>query len=178
MHIQSSNLFIGLPIVASDFEDVDKGYAATLDRIFDTGDSFVQVGWFEQNEEKNKRRPNSKGKGGNLKNVDIAIKNEFGSGNTPARPFVRSSHDDNLERTSKLIEREYGKIVDGDSDAKTSLGKIGLFVQSYTQRKITTLREPPNAPLTIELKKSSNPLIDTAQMRNSISTKVTIKRRD
>lgn len=169
--------------MASDFEDIDKGYGATLDRIFEAGDSFVQIGWFENNESKNKRNESDKGSSDKPKNIDIAIWNEFGTERNgkehiPARPFIRSSHDENLERTTKLIEREYGRILDGQSDAKTSLGKIGLFVESYTKRKITTLKEPPNTEQTIKSKKSSNPLIDTAQMRNSISSKVIIKRRD
>jgi hypothetical protein len=166
--------------MAADFQDIDKGYSGVLDRIFEANNSFVEIGWFENEESKNKRN-DPEGKPVIPKNVDIAIWNEFGTTRNgeqhiPERSFVRSSHDENLKRTSKLIEREYGRIVDGQSTAKRSLGLIGLFVESYTKRKIVTLRDPPNAPQTIRKKKSDNPLVDTKQMGNSIVSKVTIKR--
>lgn len=172
--------------VASEFKDVDKGYSGVLDRIFEADNSFVEIGWFEGEESKNQRRDTEEGSPNNPKNVDLAIFNEFGTRRNgkehiPARPFMRTSHDENIEKTNALIKREYGRIIDGTADAKTSLGKIGLFVQAYTQRKITTLRTPKNADSTV-IKKTvagkvgDNPLIDTAQMRNSISTRVVIKK--
>ena len=52
------------------------------------------------------------------------------------------------------------------------LERIGAVVAGAIQQSIRDLRDPPNAPATIERKGSSNPLIDTGFMRLSVSWRV------
>jgi hypothetical protein len=40
------------------------------------------------------------------------------------------------------------------------------------QHEITVLRHPPNAPATIRAKGSSKPLIDTGEMRQSVTYQI------
>jgi len=49
-----------------------------------------------------------------------------------------------------------------------ALSEVGEWMTAKTKAKIRGLKSPPNAASTIKRKKSSNPLIDTGQMINSI----------
>ena len=51
-------------------------------------------------------------------------------------------------------------------------GELGAVMQARVQRSITSLRQPKNAPITVLLKGSSNPLIDEGHMRRHVTFKV------
>ena len=51
-------------------------------------------------------------------------------------------------------------------------GLLGESLKDRIQRSITTLRTPPNSAATIKAKGSSNPLIDTTFMHNSVDYKI------
>ena len=65
----------------------------------------------------------------------------------------------------------------GTTDAKVKDGKspdmiletIGVIAVGKVQQYMTDLRTPPNAHSTIAKKGSSNPLIDTGAMRQSVT---------
>jgi len=100
--------------------------------------------------------------------VEVAANNEYGVGNIPQRSFMRSTFDEQRVKINDVVSKQYEKILDGKSTVKKSLGLLGEFMEGKIKRKITDLKTPPNSPLTIKLKKSSNPLIDTGTMRASI----------
>ncbi len=97
----------------------------------------------------------------------VAAWNEFGTETIPERPFFRralAEAEDGIIRVLKAgIDTE--KMVVDDRLA----GRVGAYVQGEIQESITALREPPNAPETIARKGSSNPLIDTKHMRQSVT---------
>jgi len=55
------------------------------------------------------------------------------------------------------------------------LDAAGSVSAGIVKQQITDLRSPPNAQSTIERKGSSNPLIDTGLMRQTVTYKVTDK---
>lgn len=55
---------------------------------------------------------------------------------------------------------------------RQSLDRLGLMAAGDIQRRIADLRDPPNAASTVDRKGSSNPLIDTGEMRQKVSHKV------
>ena len=69
-------------------------------------------------------------------------------------------------------------VLKADVDPRTMVvtrrtaSKVGLVGQGIIQRQIVLLREPPNAPSTIENKGSSNPLINLGFMRQSVTWKI------
>lgn len=77
----------------------------------------------------------------------------------PARSYLRSTVDENQKKYGKLIEKLFGRVIDGDLDLFRMLELIGMRVESDVKRKIVTLRSPANKPSTIRAKKSDNPLI-------------------
>ena len=103
--------------------------------------------------------------------AQVAAINEFGAGAIPERPFFRQAmagaKRDLTPKTLAALRRGPGMVVD-----RAEAGRIGLFLVDRLQVSITTLRSPPNAPSTVKAKGSSNPLIDTAFMRNSATWRV------
>jgi hypothetical protein len=93
----------------------------------------------------------------------------------PPRPFMRPVIDSQGPKAEKMLAAEIEKIFQGKKKANilTALGRVGAFLAGAIQRKITTLKRPPNAPSTIKKKGSSNPLIDTGAMRQAVGFKVT-----
>jgi len=59
-----------------------------------------------------------------------------------------------------------------------ALELVAIEAKSAVQEFVRNLSEPPNAEYTIRKKGSSNPLIDTGEMLNSIDAKVTNERPD
>jgi len=104
--------------------------------------------------------------------VQYATDNEFGSDKIPPRSFIRWTITENEDLIFNFIESGYGKILNNELTKKEMLEQLGLLIQMKIQERITLLRYPPNAPATIKKKKSSNPLIDTGRMRQSITYKV------
>ncbi len=100
----------------------------------------------------------------------IGSANEFGTrdGHIPERSFIRAGVDENEAQINAAADRLWKAVIDGRITKANALAKMGEIIQRHVQRKITTLRTPPNALSTIRKKKSSNPLIDTGRMRASI----------
>ena len=97
----------------------------------------------------------------------VAAFNEFGTETIPERPFFRQS----IEGADKVIMpvlKDGIDPMDMALDSRTA-GKVGLVMQARIQRSITDLSTPANAPSTIKEKGSSNPLIDTGFMRQSVT---------
>lgn len=85
------------------------------------------------------------------------------------RPFMSTSFDENLQGLDNLKNKLYDKIIKGQSTTHRALKVIGEWMTTKIKKKIRDLKDPPNTPFTIANKKSSNPLIDTGQMINSVT---------
>lgn len=97
----------------------------------------------------------------------VAAANHFGTDTIPARPFLDVGVEKAIPEINKEIEEGIEDIIEGKSDMDKVLNRIGLIAVGYVQQEITDIRTPPNSPETIKRKKSSNPLIDTGNMRQS-----------
>lgn len=112
-----------------------------------------------------------------------AIWNEFGTrggasgggwgGPVPERPFMRNAMRANEGKYRDAMRTSAAKILDGSTTLASVLTRLGILAQGDIQGEITSLRSPPNAPVTIERKGSSNPLIDTGEMRQAVTFQVT-----
>ena len=110
--------------------------------------------------------------------AEVATFNEFGTRNkdgsvrVPERSFVRATIDESRRELISDTGKLFRMMAQGRMTTAIALNILGLKIKSLIQKKITDLREPPNSPRTIAKKKSSNPLIDTGQMRQSVTHKV------
>ena len=133
--------------------------------------------------------PHKNGKGASV--ADIATFNEFGTRTIPQRSFMVSTMDENRRQLLRMNRNLYFKIAAGTMTTERALEIMGIRIKSLIQKKITDLRDPPNAPSTIRRKRKRstnrrigveggdsgvNPLIDTGQMRQSVSYKVRMRR--
>lgn len=90
----------------------------------------------------------------------------------PERSFLRSTVDEKSNDYAALLAKLVGQVVDGKITPTQALDRLGLTVERDVKRKIVEIKEPPNAASTIRMKKSSNPLIDTGQLRQSITYEI------
>lgn len=101
----------------------------------------------------------------------IATTNEYGSisKNIPARPTVGPSVDKNRNKLKSLQAKLIDKVFAGKMSVETALDVLGEFMVAAIKREISLLVAPVLSPKTIKRKRSTKPLIDSAQMRNSVN---------
>lgn len=154
-----------------------KFFRGDVAHIFGKNAASVTVGVFgAEGEELHEAQEGSQASG--LTCRDLAEIHEFGLGNAPARSFVRAYFDANRERLRdmlgvlmrKAIERVIKSGAPIDDSIRTSiLTKLGVKMQTEMQSRIARGIEPPLDPRTVARKGSSTPLIDTGQLRSSIT---------
>lgn len=87
----------------------------------------------------------------------------------PERSFLRNGHDENVDRIIKQTERAIGQVIAGKMSVDDLLDLYGQQMATAIKKYARDLSEPANHPFTVEQKGSSNPLVDTGQMINSIT---------
>jgi len=102
--------------------------------------------------------------------ADIATIHEFGLG-VPRRSFIADYVDGNVDEITTQLDRSAARILRG-SQMIRELNLIGLFIQGQIQERISNRIPPELAQATIDRKGSSVPLIDTGQLRSSITYEV------
>lgn len=140
----------------------------TLSKVKLAGPKKVKVGF-----------PKSKASGSS---IEKAVFNEFGTrggasgggwgGPIPERPFMRNAMRNNKSKYRAALLSSAKQIILGKAQLTNVLNKLGALAQGDIQAEITSLRSPPNSPVTIALKGSSNPLIDSGEMRQAVTWKL------
>lgn len=154
--------------------DKDFGFEDIVSEIQKMNGSYVKIGFLQGEKTKAQTKGKRKKEAGQSL-VQIAAQNEFGTDKIPARPFMRTSYDENKDKINRIIASEYNKIVEGQSTVFRSLSALGLYVENLIRVKIRSIQYPPNSPVTIALKGSSKPLIDFGQMIAGVHHQVVIK---
>lgn len=98
-----------------------------------------------------------------------AILNYGIPGKIPPRPWLIPGYKQGEKRYTKDLKHS----IESGLNLPTAMLRIGSLATGEVQKYMTDLRVPPNAPLTIALKGSDNPLIDTGLLRSSITYKLT-----
>jgi hypothetical protein len=114
----------------------------------------------------------------------IAAKNHFGTSGyldsvtgewvpaVPARPWLSEAMARKRDNIRKVVTKASRSVAAGKIDATKALDLVGLYMVGQVQETISEGVSPANSPLTIELKGSSKPLIDTGLLRQSHTHKV------
>lgn len=153
------------------FTDKDNGWRELMTRWgMNVGDMNVAIGFLRSSGFHKVKSEGEKP----LTVATIAAIHEFGSsdGVIPERSFMRSSIDDNKVKLEKLLKKLCGLVVDGSIQKKQALALVGQNVVDSMKAKIRTGKFKPLAKSTKQRKKSDKPLIDTAQMINSIEFEI------
>lgn len=152
-------------------EDKDMGWKNIQEETKKYESASILVG-FQEGETTKRELKGQRVKEGNENMAEIAEQNEFGTNKIPARPFMRTSFDENLNKIQKQVNNQYKLVQAQKKDADQALTAVGEFVVGLIKQKIRAIVTPPNSPVTIKLKGSSKPLIDFGQMVQSVTEKV------
>jgi len=93
----------------------------------------------------------------------------------PERSFLRATVDmyrDAIARRQVLLSQGY---ILGKFELKPAMELLGQYVVGLIKQRMANGIPPANRPWTIAKKGSSKPLIDTGQLRNSITYKVELR---
>lgn len=142
------------------FVDVDMGYDRAIAALLEMDGAGVAVGIFA-------------GAGGVGSEVaNYAAANEYGTqdGRIPERSWMRSTVAENEQAYSEAMAAAAGRAIAGETSVELAFLRVGMTrVRTDLSEKITSLDSPPNAASTIARKGSSNPLVDTGLMRQSLT---------
>ncbi len=111
---------------------------------------------------------------GAISNAELAFIHTKGSPlrGIPARPIIEPAIEDNKEQVAELIKKSAQKALDGNKEgAIESLERVGMQGQNIVRAWFTNPKNnwAPNSPKTIKLKGSTRPLIDSGELRKSIT---------
>lgn len=109
------------------------------------------------------------GKGQGVSVITVAMSNHFGTKTIPARPFL----DVGVRKNLDLITRTGIEAIKDGFSADQALAQMASVAVGGVQTYIDELKTPPNAPSTIRKKKGvNNPLVDTGQMKQSVTFEI------
>lgn len=107
---------------------------------------------------------------GGSSNVEIAIAHELGTATIPRRSFIRQAMRQRPAEFRALAARLARAFIFGRMSVEQVMGLLGAWGAGAIKATITTTGTfAPLSPRTIARKGSSRPLVDTAQMLNSVS---------
>lgn len=110
--------------------------------------------------------------------LNVATFNEFGTKNAdgsvhvPERSFIRAWFDQNRALCQKRLKGLLQRVIKGELTEEQALDQFGLWAQGSIQRRMASSIPPPNADSTVAKKGSSTTLIDTGQLRSSITYEI------
>lgn len=114
-----------------------------------------------------------KAKESQLTVAEIGAIHEFGLGTAPRRSFLADWQDENGDRILKVITNGARALTLGRLQTPEQfLEQFGAWAAGDVQRRMADNIPPPLSPITIRRKRSSVALIDTGQLRSSISYRV------
>lgn len=116
-------------------------------------------------------RPKNEHGGGSgaMSLIEVAAVHEFGTDTVPQRSFIRATVDEHRTEIDALETALMAQIVRGEITEEQALNLLGAKIASWMQARIAQGIPPELKPETIARKGSSKPLIDTGQLRSSLS---------
>ena len=104
--------------------------------------------------------------------LQVASAHEFGTRTIPKRSFIRDTFDARKARYIALMRAQAGQIIDGKLTQRVALAQLGAIAAGDIQKRISAGIGPALDPETVRRKGSNKPLIDTGQLRQSITYEV------
>ncbi len=91
----------------------------------------------------------------------------------PERSFIRAGFDENKSNIEEKGENLLQMLIHQDTDLDIFFETLGEYASGKIKEYLVDLKSPANSALTSKVKGSSNPLVDTGHLRDSISYEVT-----
>ncbi len=102
---------------------------------------------------------------------EVAEAAEYGL-DQPQRSWLRAWFDENRTQLEAVLQQEMARAYERREPIEMAAERVGAWMAASMQRRIRNGIAPPNAPETIQRKKSSTPLIDTGRFRSAIMSRV------
>lgn len=153
-------------------KDQDKGYKELVKRVYGLGKPKITVGITAASGAEAHEVANPDVESAAMTVLEVAMIQEFGAGNIPARPFIRGWFDENRDRALADIRKMLELVIAGKVDKDKALELLGLKFVGEIQARIARGIAPANAQSTIDKKGSATPLIATGQLRSAVTFKV------
>lgn len=106
-----------------------------------------------------------------LHRVGLHLKDSTTVIKIPERSFLRNGHDENVDRVIKQTERAIGQVLIGAMEVDDLIELYGQQMSTAIKTYMRNLSRPANHSFTVNQKGSSNPLIDTGGLVESITYK-------
>lgn len=103
--------------------------------------------------------------------IDVAAWNEYGTDRIHSRPFIRQCFALHSEEAFVRLQK-IADFIQRGGNVDLALNNVGQWYQDRMKETLQTYPWRKNEDSTIARKKSSKPLIDTKQLRDSIRYKV------
>jgi hypothetical protein len=150
-------------------KDKDMGYAALVRRVFALDSPKVSIGIHEED--------GAKEHDAGMTVVALAAIHEFGLGNVPERSFIRAWFDENEDRAKEALRRLLVSVVEGKRQPQQALSLFAQWALGEMQKRMAAGIPPALQPETIRKKTRAGktgetPLIDTGQLRSSLSYEI------
>jgi len=110
--------------------------------------------------------------GGAVTQLDVGTWMEFGTDHVPERSFLRETIAVKRNEIETRLAAEVRKVLTGKQGVDAAMEHVGQFVVGLCQARIKEGIGPELDQSTIDRKGSSTPLIDTGQLRSSITYEV------
>ncbi len=109
---------------------------------------------------------------GTIDNANLAAVHEFGAPSVgiPQRSFMGATFDAKINKYVETISDGLGKVIDRGGKVADAMALAGEAHLADIIRAIDSGISPPNKPSTVDRKGSSKPLIDTGQLKQSLTT--------
>lgn len=104
---------------------------------------------------------------------EVATYQEFGTENIPARSFIRAWYDENVTQNRLAMRAVLRQVTMGKITLPQAFGQLGSLFVAQIQKRIVAGIPPELKESTIRAKGSSVPLVDTGQLKASITYEVT-----
>ncbi|MBT8412481.1 MAG: hypothetical protein KJP02_11890 [Octadecabacter sp.] len=114
----------------------------------------------------------------------IGFWNEFGTrggaagggwgGPVPARPFIRDTADEKRAAWMRVADQAINAALRGTATLERGFTILGALVERDIKQAFVSGGWTPNSPVTVALKGSTTPLIDTGALRGAIRYEVKI----
>lgn len=109
---------------------------------------------------------------GYLHSIGIHLKKTTTQIHIPERSFIRAGYEASKKDFQQKFSGLLQKVILGEMSVDSFFDFCGEYCVGKIREFLVDLRTPPNHPITAERKKSSNPLIDTGHLKDSISYRI------
>jgi len=164
-------------------EDDDRKFRQALKNLDLIDNSYVTVGVHQK--EGTKQHVGITGKRSKATTAEVAFWNEFGTRKAPARPFMRSTMDENRKKFRAEINRLHAKAMIGEISVEHALDKSAFRIYTAMQERIQTSPSwaKPNKPSVQKAKARGGavrniPLIVTTLLYRSLTYRINLRGRN